>query len=47
MGFSLEMMIEDLQRIIKKEQKAHKTLKELNKQIAWWKNYAKECGQLK
>ena len=46
MGFSLENFIAQLEEILSKEQKAKKTIKELEKEIAFQKQYAKECGQL-
>ena len=47
MGFSLKQMIEELEAILAKRQKPSRTAKELKAQLAWWKKYAEECGQLK
>ena len=46
MGFSLESFIQELEFILAKDQKAKKTMKELEKALADGKRYAKECGQL-
>ena len=46
MGFSLEQMIADLEAIIASEMKPTVILRELTERLAWWKKYAKECGQL-
>lgn len=46
MGFSLEQMIADLEQIIELESNPTGILPELTERLAWWKNYAKECGQL-
>jgi hypothetical protein len=48
MGFSLEQMIKELESILyDDDQKASKKLKKLSKELAWWKNYARECGLIK
>lgn len=47
MGFNLATMIKELEEILAKDQKAAKTAKEVAKALAWWKKYAKECGQIK
>ena len=47
MGFSLEQMIADLEQIIALETNPTGILSELAERLAWWKNYAKECGQLR
>lgn len=46
MGFSLESMIKELEETLSKEQKPAKIIKDLQKKLAWWKKYAKDCGQL-
>ena len=47
MGFSLEHFLNDLEQIFAKKQEPAETVKELATEIAWWKQYAQECGQLK
>tara|TARA_R110000744_G_scaffold37483_1_gene85840 strand:- start:162 stop:335 length:174 start_codon:yes stop_codon:yes gene_type:complete len=47
MGFSLEVFLNDLEQIIAKKQEPAETVKELAEELAWWKKYAQECGQLK
>lgn len=47
MGFSLEVFIKELeQALANKDQKAKKTIKELERIISEGKAYAKKCGQL-
>jgi hypothetical protein len=45
MGFSLEQMIADLEQIIALETNPTGILPELTERLAWWKQYAIECGQ--
>lgn len=47
MGFSLEHFLNDLEQVLAKKQEPAETIKELAGEIAWWKQYAQECGQLK
>lgn len=47
MGFSLEQMINELEEILALETKPTGILPELTERLAWWKQYAKECGQLR
>ena len=46
MGFSLEIFLNDLERICAKKQEPADTVKELAEEIKWGKKYAQECGQL-
>lgn len=46
MGFSLEVFLNDLEQIIAKKQEPSETVKELSDELAWYKKYAIECGQL-
>ena len=46
MGFSLELFFEEMQFILAKDQKAEKTIKELEMVVAEAKEYAKRCGQI-
>lgn len=46
MGFSLDSMIRELEAILEEDQKAAKKVKELARVLAFWKEYAKQCGQL-
>lgn len=43
MGFSLESMIKDLEELLA----AGASNDDIAKQLAWWKQYAKDCGDLK
>lgn len=47
MGFSLELLFEELNEALAKDQKAAKTLKELKRLIEEAEIYAIECGQIK
>lgn len=48
MGFSLEQMIADLEQILSIEAVPDKlVIGTAIERLAWWKEYAKECGQLR
>ena len=46
MGFNLESMIRELHEILSADQKAAKTVKQAQKCLADWKQYAYDCGLL-
>lgn len=46
MGFSLEQMIAELEQIIALETNPAGILPELTERLAWWKQYAIECGNM-
>ena len=47
MGFDLKQMIADLEQILAAEGVPDKLIIEATiERLAWWKEYAKECGDL-
>jgi thymidylate synthase len=46
MGFNLESMIAELEAILHADQKAAKTVKQAQKCLSEWKQYAYDCGKL-
>jgi hypothetical protein len=47
MGFSLESMIEALELALSEPETDGAKLREVQKALKWWKDYAVQCGQLK
>lgn len=46
MGFNLEQMIADIEKTIELEINPNGPLLDIKLRLAWWKQYAEECGQL-